>query len=48
MKFQMGIPLYNIASGLCLAAMEERSGAYAHMTLCSTPKLVKWDLVDVL
>lgn len=46
--FQMGIPLYNLATGLCVSAEEQRSGAGLVMAMCSTPKLTKWDLVDVL
>ncbi|XP_045109326.1 polypeptide N-acetylgalactosaminyltransferase 11-like isoform X1 [Portunus trituberculatus] len=46
-KNQMGVPLYNLATGLCVAAEEVRSGASIIMNMCSTPKLTNWDLVDV-
>ena len=44
----MGIPLYNIANGLCLSASTKTSGSYVIMALCSTPELTKWDFVDIL
>ena len=43
----MGVPLYNLATGLCVAAQEVRSGAAMIMAMCSTPKLTNWDLVDI-
>ncbi|XP_042211433.1 polypeptide N-acetylgalactosaminyltransferase 11-like isoform X2 [Homarus americanus] len=45
---RMGVPLYNMAVGLCISAQEERLGASVIMAMCSTPKLATWDLVDVL
>ncbi|XP_050725170.1 polypeptide N-acetylgalactosaminyltransferase 35A-like isoform X2 [Eriocheir sinensis] len=47
-KNQMSVPLYNLATGLCISAEEERSGAGLVMAMCSTPKLTNWDLVDVV
>ncbi|KAB7498216.1 Polypeptide N-acetylgalactosaminyltransferase 35A [Armadillidium nasatum] len=40
------VVLYNIAAGLCLAATEDRPGAYVDMTLCSTPSMTSWHLID--
>ncbi|KAK7066078.1 hypothetical protein SK128_019191 [Halocaridina rubra] len=48
LSLQMGVALYNMALGLCLAAEEKRSGAPVIMAMCSTPDLATWDLVDIL
>ncbi|XP_064087973.1 polypeptide N-acetylgalactosaminyltransferase 11-like [Macrobrachium nipponense] len=45
---QMGIALYNMAIGLCVAVQEKRSGAVVVMAMCTTPDLATWDLVDVV
>ncbi|KAG0720702.1 Polypeptide N-acetylgalactosaminyltransferase 35A [Chionoecetes opilio] len=36
-KSQIAVPVYNLATGLCVAAREERSGASIIMAMCSTP-----------
>ncbi|XP_063613612.1 polypeptide N-acetylgalactosaminyltransferase 11-like [Penaeus indicus] len=45
---QMGVALYNMALGLCVAAQDSRLGAPVLMAMCSTPNLATWDLVDLL
>ncbi|CAL4174136.1 unnamed protein product, partial [Meganyctiphanes norvegica] len=46
-KNQMGIALFNMAVGQCMAAQEERTGAYIEMAICNKPRLGTWDMVDV-
>lgn len=48
LSFQMGVALYNMALGLCVAAQDSRLGAPVLMAMCSTPNLATWDLVDIL
>uniref|UniRef100_A0A6A7G4J6 Polypeptide N-acetylgalactosaminyltransferase n=2 Tax=Hirondellea gigas TaxID=1518452 RepID=A0A6A7G4J6_9CRUS len=39
--------VYNRATGLCLAAQEQRSGAYVSMAMCAASSSITWDMIPV-
>lgn len=46
-KQQNDAPIYNIASGTCLGANDSAPKSYLIMSLCSSDRNIKWNLVSV-